>query len=70
MNKDDLMDELSVLQLKELINLIKIGEATAAHHAVIRGLLKDNNIKINRDNVEGDPLEDLLKTLEVNNEDN
>lgn len=67
MNKDDLMDELSILQLKELINLIKIGEATAAHHAVIRGLLKDNDIKINRDNIEGDPLADLLQTLETNN---
>lgn len=65
MNKDDLMDELSMLQLKELINLIKIGEATAAHHAVIRGLLKDNNIKINRDHVDGDPLADLLQSMGV-----
>ena len=67
-NKDDLMEELSILQLKELINLIKIGEATAAHHAVIRGLLKDNNIKINRESEDGDPLEDLLKTLRTSNE--
>lgn len=64
MKKDDLMEELSVLQLKELIHLIKLGEATAAHHAVIRGLLKDNEIKINRASEGGDPLEELLATLE------
>jgi hypothetical protein len=62
-NKDKLLEELQLLQLEELIQLLKSGEATPSHHAVIRGLLKDNNVLINRESKSGDPLANLLEQL-------
>ena len=63
-SKDKLLEQLALLQLSELVNLLKSGEATPSHHAVIRGLLKDNSITINRDSKHGDPLAGLLEQLE------
>lgn len=63
MDKDKLLEELSLIQLKELIHLIKIGEATAAHHSVIRGLLKDNGIEINKEHRDGNPIDEMLDTI-------
>lgn len=63
MTKDELLEQLSMLQLEELIQLIKIGEATAAHHSVIRGLLKDNGVEVNQQHEEGNPLDELLSGI-------
>lgn len=63
-DKDKLLEQLAMLQLEELIQLLKSGQATPAHHSVIRGLLKDNEIVFNRENKEGDPLASLLNQLE------
>lgn len=63
MNKDELLEQLSMLQLQELIHLIKIGEATAAHHSVIRGLLKDNGVEVNQQHKEGNPIDKMLDAI-------
>jgi hypothetical protein len=63
MDKEQLLEELSVLQLQDLISKLKTGEATAGHHSAINGLLRQNNIKLNLENKDT-PLTDLLQTLQ------
>ena len=44
-NIEELLARLQVLTIDELIKKIESGEATAAHLAVARGVLNDNNIQ-------------------------
>ena len=69
MTKDELLEQLCIMQLEDLLALVKSGQASAGHHAVIRGILKDNGIKVNTEHDEGNPLVDLLKSIEPIPED-
>lgn len=62
---EELLSELALLQVKELTKLVKDGEATAGHFAVIRGLLRDNNIQIKSDS-EDSPMAELIGELNAN----
>lgn len=64
MTKEELLEQLCMMQLEDLLALVRSGQASAGHHAVIRGILKDNGIKVNTESNEGNPLVDLLKSIE------
>lgn len=64
--KEKLLEELSLMQLTELLNLLQAGEATAAHHSVIRGILKDNGVELNKSHPEANKLNDLLGSISTN----
>ena len=59
-----------MMQLQDLLNLVGSGEATPGHHAVIRGLLKDNGVIVNQEHEDGNPLESILAAIEAEELDN
>lgn len=64
MTKEELLEQLCLVQLEDLLTLIKSGQASAGHHAVVRGILRDNNITVNPAHESGNPLVDLLASIE------
>ncbi len=58
---EQLLEELHEETVKDLLNKIKSGEATASELSVAVKMLKDNGIEANR--VPDSPLDNLVKNL-------